>query len=175
MEQEEAVWRGAAGDRLNLQLREVTESFCVIKVIRFSVGTGFKFKLLPNRRFCFLLWQQILCHHLVGQLSSLSSRYEWNVLWLCCRPCCCTEQMSEAKWPVIGVPDHWVSPETITTATSNITTIHSAFNVYFKTVHLRYRPCSGKTIFAIFPSYMCCNKLHTFSLVQQQRLQRCSF
>lgn len=49
-------------------LSEVTNSSSLTDIIRFPISTGMKSKILPNGRFCFTLWQQILCHHFVGQL-----------------------------------------------------------------------------------------------------------
>lgn len=159
MEQEEAVSWGAASDRLNLQLGEVTDSFSVIKVIRFSVGIGFRFKLLPNRRFGFLLWQQILCYHLVGHLSPLSSRYKWNVTpgILCYDPAAGPAVapsrsllhfvIARRKCIIASnqcMPNHCVSPETLTTTTSGIPTIHSVFNVHVKQLIWGIEPAKVK-------------------------------
>lgn len=55
-------------------LSEVTNPFFpLINIIGFPICVGFKSQMLPNGCFCFTLRQQILCHHLAGQLAVLSS------------------------------------------------------------------------------------------------------
>ena len=63
---------------LNL-IRELQEKVCTPpSVISFPVSIRFKSDILPDGRFCFLLWQQILHHCLVSQLSWLWS-HQCNV------------------------------------------------------------------------------------------------
>lgn len=52
--------------------------FPLINIIRFPICVGFKSRMLPNGCFCFTLRQQILCHHLAGQLAVLSSGQKQN-------------------------------------------------------------------------------------------------
>lgn len=68
------------------QLSEETNSFSLINGIRFSVFTEFKGDILPKRHFSSSVWQQVVLHCRISQLSLLSSCYEWNVTptTLCC-------------------------------------------------------------------------------------------